>query len=787
MQTTSDSMRSSLWQRPLIKRLGLYLLVMLTSIGLLLWQWPQARFDASVLSMLPNHSVKALPPALEDGLLERLDRQVILVLGGPEIKSSDAQSLTQKLENSGLFALVQGKLSAEFMRDYGRELYQHRNALVTSELKQALAEGTRGAQVLAQLFSPFAGVSSQEIIHDPLLVVRDFQMQMLGSTGSKLQLKDGWLIAQDESMVTFYFIRAELKNAAFSLADNTQIVTLIETLAQDYGQQGLTLLSRGTVFYSHAAAEQAKSDVTVLGSTTVLLVFALIMAVFRSPLPVVLVLLSSVSGALIALAGTITIFGGIHLITLTLAISIVGVSVDYSLYYLTARMCATPKESALATLKIVQPAIIWALTATLISYAALALAPFPGIRQMAVFAVLGLSGACFTVLTFHPLLASYIKPVPKLPCQLLLNRCIAFYSRNSFWRKGLPSFFFIFSVTGILLSFNPHDDVSRFQQLPQHLVAADHEITALTGQSPEQKWLCVFADSPELVLEGLDQLRPELDRAQHDGVISGYQTLPLPSAKTQRANAQLLNTALPKLAQTLTQAGLAQELTYYPESTLSLEDYLKSPIALGFNLLCLEHQGLWGILIALHDLKDGALLAQRVSNLTDPAQVALIDRKAAFDELFSFYREVISWALLGALGIIALVFIVQRGVKQGLYEFMPALISLLFAVGAPSLLGFDFTFFSLLSLVLVLGVGINYALFFTKTSAAADTTLLAVTLAMLTTLLTLGVLVFSHTEVIRSFGVTLVCGLSCAFILAPLLINCEKEKEKKHGEATSEF
>ena len=142
-------MRSTLWQRPLIKRLGLYLLVMLTSIGLLLWQWPQARFDASVLSMLPNHSVKALPPALEDGLLERLDRQVILVLGGPEIKSSDAQSLTQKLENSGLFALVQGKLSAEFMRDYGRELYQHRNALVTSELKQALAEDTRGAQVLA--------------------------------------------------------------------------------------------------------------------------------------------------------------------------------------------------------------------------------------------------------------------------------------------------------------------------------------------------------------------------------------------------------------------------------------------------------------------------------------------------------------------------------------------------------------------------------------------------------------------------------------------------------------
>ena len=59
---------------PLQKRLLLYFIVVLSSIGLLLWQWPQARFDASVLSMLPSHSVKALPQELEDGLLERLDR-----------------------------------------------------------------------------------------------------------------------------------------------------------------------------------------------------------------------------------------------------------------------------------------------------------------------------------------------------------------------------------------------------------------------------------------------------------------------------------------------------------------------------------------------------------------------------------------------------------------------------------------------------------------------------------------------------------------------------------------
>lgn len=782
-------------------RLSLYFLVLAIATALLLWRWPSARFDASVLSMLPHHSVKALPQALEEGLLERLERQVIVVLGGPQVSVAEARALSHELEASSYFAQVQGELSADLLRSYGQTLYQYRHAFVTTDLLTALQQGTRNSYVLAQLFSPFAGVSAAEIINDPFLVVRNFQLAQLNNNHSKLQLKDGFLQAQDEYGNSYYFIRAELKHAAFSLDANAQIANFFQHLTQEYQERGLTLLTRGTVFYSHAAAQQAQHDVTLLGSITVCLVLALIMAVFRSPLPVALVLISSATGAVTALAATITIFGGIHLITLTLAVSIVGVSVDYSLYYLTARLAASPSKSPLDTLQQVQPAILWALGATLISYAALAVAPFPSIRQMAVFAVFGLSGACLTVLCLHPILATYLQPRPLLGRQLL-QRSINFYTQRRLRRRALPLILLALGAIG-LTHFQAQDDVSAFQQLPAQLLAADQRITALTGQSPEQKWLCVFAPSSAQVLSGLEQVRPVLNKAQQDGLISSYQTLPLTSAQAQLEQSAALNAALPQLATELRAAGLEQELTAYPDKVLSLEDYLHSPLALGFELLCLEQDGMWGILIALHDLTDGAALEQQVNaalqaptsttnanasdtvaiasatdnatasdsaNASTTAQIALIDRKAAFDELFAFYREVISWALFGAVVVITVGFVVTKGLKQGLFELMPALISLVFAVGASALLGFAFTFFSLLSLVLVLGIGLNYALFFTKTAAAADTTMLAVTLAMLTTLLTLGVLVFSHTAVIRSFGVTLVCGLSCAFILAPLLI-----------------
>ena len=780
----SSSLRTN---KPLLPRLVIYCAVVLVSALVLMLKGPSAQIDASVLSLLPRHSVQALPPELEDGLLERLDRQVVLLLGGPKVTTADAHALTQKLEASGYFATVQGELSAEFKQEYGQALYQHRNAWVTPELQAALASGARTEQVLAQLFSPFAGVSAQEIINDPWLVLRDFQLNQLNQAASKLKLHEGWLTTHNDQGHTYFFIRAELQGQAFSIANNAALSHYIQELSNNYHQQGLRLLSRGTVFYSHEAAQLAQRDVTVLGSTTVILVLALIWAVFRSLRPVIMVLISCASGALVAVSATIAIFGGIHLITLTLAVSIVGVSVDYSLYYLTARLTAPKEHSPLTTLQAVQPAIIWALVASVISYGALALTPLTGMRQMAVFAVFGLSGACLTVLCLHPLLAQGIKPDPRLPGQALLTRARTFYTQPGARRWAIPIILTILSLAG-LTRYHASDDVATFQQLPPHLVAADQEISELTGQSPDQKWLCVFGHDPDVLLTALDQVRPVLTLAQPAHLITGYQTIPLPSQKQQQQNTVALNAALPQLEQALRSAGLDQALTQYPEATLSLEDYLKSPLALGFELLCLEQEGTWGILVALHGLSDAQApaLTQQAQAAISPdltAAVALIDRKAAFTQLFQNYRELISWTLLGAVGVIALLFLLTKGLKQGLLELMPAGIALLGAVGGSSLLGLSFTFFSLLALVLVLGIGINYALFFTKAQHQAETTLLAVTLAMLTTMLTFGVLVFSQTQVISTFGVTLVCGLGCAFVTAPLLISPQQAQAQKQGAA----
>ena len=84
----------------------------------------------------------------------------------------------------------------------------------------------------------------------------------------------------------------------------------------------------------------------------------------------------------------------------------------------------------------------------------------------------------------------------------------------------------------------------------------------------------------------------------------------------------------------------------------------------------------------------------------------------------------------------------------------------------------------LLALVLVLGIGINYTLFFSNPRGTPLTSLLAITLAMLTTLLTLGMLVFSATQAISSFGIVLVSGIFTAFLLSPLAMPDKKRTKK---------
>ena len=90
----------------------------------------------------------------------------------------------------------------------------------------------------------------------------------------------------------------------------------------------------------------------------------------------------------------------------------------------------------------------------------------------------------------------------------------------------------------------------------------------------------------------------------------------------------------------------------------------------------------------------------------------------------------------------------------------------LFAVLLSQCFGFHISLFSILALLLVLGMGIDYVVFL-KESKHPELIMKALLLSSCTTILAFGLLVFSQVAVIKSFGVTVGLGIIMVLIMSP--------------------
>lgn len=754
-------------------------LVCLLMLLVLLTLLPQARLNSSVLAMLPKQALGAIPPALNEGFMQRLDRQLVwLVSPGKQADPQVARDWLTRLQRSGALAEVKGPMDARSQQAWSTFFWQHRNGMIDSETRQRLQNGgeAQAQWILSQLYSAFSGVSGKELQNDPLMLTRGSQLAM-AKNGQRLRLMDGWLVTQDSQGNYWYLLHGELAGSSFDMQQTHKLVTTLGALEKTFKAQypQVRLLSRGTVFYSDYASQQAKHDVSTLGLATVLGVLLLILVVFRSVRPILLCLLSIAIGALAGTVVTLLVFGELHLMTLVMSMSIIGISADYTLYYLTERMVHGADTSPWQSLAKVRNALLLALLTTVAAYLIMMLAPFPGIRQMALFAAVGLSAACLTVVFWHPWLCRGL-PVRPVPAMVLMLRWLAAWRRNKALSVGLPVVLALFSLAG-LATLRVDDDISQLQALPQHLLAQEKAITALTGQSVDQKWFVVYGNSAQQTLTRLEAFTPALERAKAQGLIGGYRTLPLNSLARQAQDVALLKNAAPAVTRALSEAGVTTVKPDLNPMPVSVAAWLASPASEGWRLLWLTlKSGESGVLVPVDGVTRSAALDALSKGYTG---VAWVDRKTTFDGLFALYRHILTGLLLVALAVIACGAVMRLGWRKGALSLVPSVLSLGCGLTVLAFTGHAVNLFSLLALVLVLGIGINYTLFFSNPRGTLLTSMLAITLAMMTTLLTLGMLVFSTTQAISSFGIVLISGIFTAWLLAPLAMPTKREKKTR--------
>ncbi|MBU3826552.1 MAG: MMPL family transporter [Candidatus Anaerobiospirillum merdipullorum] len=731
---------------------------------------PRFPLQSSVLALLPSALSAQVPAEVSTTLGKRLDAQVVFLVAAPgDNGEAAAKFVSAKLQALAGVAKVAGQLDAPTKEAYGRFFFAHKEALLTPSLREKLHSADYASTVLSQLYAGFAGVSAREISADPLLLSRQVPLSLQQASGSKLGLCGDFLCAQDKGQ-PYYFIHLTLKDSALGLQGSADFVAAVDKLRATLAQQfpGATLYQRGAVFFSQAAAQSAQHDITYLGSCSLILLILLMWGAYRSLLPLSLALGSIVSGAICGLSLVLFVCGEVHAFTFLVGLSVVGMCCDYALYYFTVYLSG--KLSAQQALQQVTRTLLLSCAITATAYLLMLSAPFPGVQQMALFCAAALAGACGTVLCWGPLLALRVRPRP-LPGLGLLTKTLSLYRGKT--RYVLPVSCVLISMLG-LYHVQTDDDVRHLAAMPDSLLTQDSAVSSITGQMADQTMLLIQAPDEETLLQRNDALKERLSALQAEGTLKAFQALALNSHQQQQADIKLIAQARAQVATALAPLGL--ELSAWtPPAPLSLSAFMASPLARGYELALVQEADSLALVVPVQGITDKEALRAVCAQLEG---VSFIDRKADFDSLFAHYRHFLSYLVAVALAVMALCFVIRLGLKRGLLTTIPSLLAVSSALGFSALMGLKVNFFMLLALVMVLGVGVNYSLFFANRLSAAASSFLAVSLAMLTTMVSLGILVLSSVPAVSGFGFTLAMGVAVAYVLAPLCATGAKTCKK---------
>ena len=148
---------------------------------------------------------------------------------------------------------------------------------------------------------------------------------------------------------------------------------------------------------ARAKIEHAAVRLSIASS---ILVVTLLFAVYRSLPALALGLAPVASGAVIGIAAVALGFGAVHGITLGFGITLIGESVDYSIYFFVQSRRLPQKEApALSWQRAWWPTIRLGMLTSVCGFASLLPSGFPGLAQLGAYSISGLIAARWLGLT----------------------------------------------------------------------------------------------------------------------------------------------------------------------------------------------------------------------------------------------------------------------------------------------------------------------------------------------------------------------------------------------------
>lgn len=746
-------------------------------------------FKTDVLELFPSSSNPRVLQVATELMEGETSRKVLFVLSSESAKKRStelddvAESFASDLRASSLFETVVSPGDRRTRRAYFDFYFPHRYQLLSPSVEKAISTESPVRSLVSgvrrYLYGSTAPFVSDLIPRDPLLLfprlMNYWQSELGGRFGGS---------SRDNTRI----VVAQLNGDPYTVSIQERFENFYRTVRDRYenrGVDGVSIRWSGVVRFAKTIRERMRQDLRTIGILSVIAVVLLILFAFRSFRYLLVLVATLAASVLSALAVLFLIWPDPHIFTIVFSTSLIGVSVDYAFHFFAEEVYS--ESSPRKSMETVLPGLTIGMITTLIGYLGLTLTPLPLLKQMAVFSSTGIVVAFGTVVLLYPyVFRSGQRPGSIAGFDYLGRTLLAGWNWifSSPVRTATVGLLILLLLAGGMSQLSFTDDVRYFQNVSDSLVQRDRKIRKRTGQWNTGRFIMVEAGSPQALLEKLESLEPTLSGLVDEGIIGNYRSLVpfLPSKQRQRESFGALETTLlaepGNLRSELRSIGISQgsirklltRLRTGPKTFITPGDWVSSRVSFGLRSLWLgETDRGYSSLVLLRNISSESKIREALSS---GKGVYYRNRLEAFNKLFSSYR-LEAMVVTGLAYLVILVLLMGRyGIVGGLLAASPSILGGLLTVSILSLWGWSFNVTHVLALLLILGIGIDYAVFLREgllEGRAIRATMVAIVLSALSTICSFGFLGLSRARMLNSIGVTVFVGILVVLLLAPVV------------------
>jgi predicted exporter len=747
----------------------------------------------------PTPTQQLLVDQLRDGPASRLI--LIAIEGGKSAaRSQTSAAMAQRLRQDVQFAsinngeTVAGQADREFLFKHRYLLSESVNAarFSVAGLREAISE------TIDNLSSPAGLLFKSLLLRDPTGELLNIVDQLQRAQGPAT--REGVWVSADGSRALAVAQTAASgsdSDAQARAVDAIQaaFAATVHGLPNPAGALRLKLSGPGVfAVQARAKIERAAVRLAIISS---ILVVALLLIVYRSAAALALGLLPVASGALIGVAAVALGFGAVHGITLGFGITLIGESVDYSIYFFIQSQRRANDPTLLEWRQQWWPTIRLGMLTSVCGFASLLPSGFPGLKQLGLYSISGLIAAAlvtryllpallpdnFAIRNVAPLglrLALWLAPLQRFGalklagCAVglaLLCAAVLVHARASLWNHELAA------LSPISIEEQNYD-----AKLRADLGAADvRDIVIVTGTDLES-----VLRSAEVAAGPLQSLVAARVIGSFDSpanylpstVTQEQRRGSLPAPAELRANLKQAIEGLPLRSERL-QPFLEDAETTRHAALITARDMAGTSLGAGFEALILHQKDRWNALMPLHSVAAGADIdlvrvtaALQAGNLP---QARVLDLKQESDALYASYlSEAIHFSLAGFLALTVLLLLALRSARRVVRVLAPLVLAVLSVAALLVIAGVQLTILHLVGMLLIVAIGSNYALFFDRQGRSSHPdsrplTLASLVIANASTVIGFGLLSFSQVPVLVALGSTVAPGAFLALIFAAVL------------------